>query len=173
MMKKVACAALLLAVVACRRPELPVGQFLLRLDGPLVAPKQPGGRVVRTAPATLLVFREDREYFEFHFRANESADGTLYVSSTHPHAAALGHWERSRNQVRVVRELVSRADAAAILCKPLTFKIAKGNVVMGNAGGKDEGPYAVEHRLVAPDYIYYIREARESNVRCPGTEKKK
>lgn len=170
-MKQVVVAALFVVLLtACRRPELPIGQFMLRIDGPWVAPKEAGGRAVRTAPATLIVFRNDNEYFEFHFRAIESADGTLYVSSNHPHASALGRWQRRWNQVRVVRQQVSRPDATAILCQPLKFRVSEGNSVTGNAGGKGEGTYALETRLVAPDYAYYIKETRESTVRCPGVK---
>ena len=165
-MKRILHVVLLLALIGCRRPDVPIGQFLLRIDGDWVTPNQSGGRVVRTAPATLVVFRNDNEYFEFHFRANESADGTLYVSSNHPRASALGQWHRRWNSIRVVRQQVSRADAAAILCQPLTFRLSE-NQVTGNAGGKGDGTYALETRLVAPDYAYYIKEARESAVRCP------
>ncbi len=169
-MKRLLCLTLFVAVAACRRPEVPIGQFLLRIDGPWVTPKEAGGRAVRTAPATLVVFRNDNEYFEFHFRAIESADGTLYVSSNHPRASVLGQWQRRWNQIRVVRKQVSRADAAAVLCQPLTFRLSEGDVVTGNAGGKGEGRYGLETRLVAPDYAYYIKEARESPVSCPGVK---
>ena len=165
-MKKVIVVALFL-LAACRHPELPTGQFMLRIDGPWATPRVRGGRAVRTAPATLLVFRNDNEYFEFHFRANEAADGTLYVSSDSPHAGALGTWKRRWNSIRVVRQQVSRADAASILCRPLTFKVTEANVVTGNAGGTGDGNYAIESRLVAPDYPYYIKEVRLSDVRCP------
>lgn len=160
--------ALVLCIIllaGCRRP--PTGQFLLRIDGDWSSPRPaPGGRVVRTAPATLLVFRNDNEYFEFHFRANEAADGTLYVSSNHPHVGALGTWKRSWNGIRAVRQQVSRPDVTAALCQPVIFKVS-GNAVTGNAGGKDPGTYAVETRLVAPDYPYYIKEVRLANVLCP------
>ena len=166
MMKRIACAALLLVVIGCHRPQVPVGDFLVRVDGPWVTPREAAGKNIKTAPGTLIVFRNDNEFFELHCRLIEQADGTWYVSSNHPRASALGQWTKSWSKVHVVRQKISRADAAAILCKPITFDLT-GNVVTGNAGGKDDGVYSSQGRLVAPDYPYYIKEARESPVTCP------
>jgi len=164
-MKKFAAAAALVLLAACRRHEVPVGQFLLRVDGPWVTPQQAAGRNIRTAPATVVVFRNENEYFELHCRLIEQPDSTLYVSSDHPHASALGRWIQHGDSVRAVRMKVSRHEAAAILCQPITFHLT-GNVVSGNAGGNGEGTYSPVTRLVAPDYRYYIKEAQESHVSC-------
>jgi len=166
MMKRIACATLLLALIGCHRPQVPVGQFLLRVDGPWVTPPEAAGKNIKTAPGTLIVFRNDNEFFELHCRLIEQADGTWYVSSAHPRASALGQWTKSGRKVHVVRQKISRADALAVLCQPITF-VLTGNVVTGNAGGKGDGVYSPVTRLVAPDYPYYIKEARESPVTCP------
>jgi hypothetical protein len=43
-----------------------------------------------------------------------------------------------------------------------------GQSVTGDASGKGEGLYAPVTRLVAPDFEYYVKEARNSPAKCPS-----
>jgi hypothetical protein len=169
--KRIAAIAALIALAACHRAKVPREQFLLRLDGPWTTPATLAGRQVRSAPATIVYFRDDQEYFELHFTVIEQNDDTLYVSSNLPHASAVGKWTQDGEQVSVTRERVSRPDVASFICKPLTFHIS-GYSVTGNAGGKGDGMYAPVTRLVAPDFQSYLKEARQSQLFCPGFQPK-
>ena len=166
-MRKLALAALLLA--ACHRAQVPREQFLLRLDGPWQTPRALEGEHIRSAPATIVYFRDDHEYFELHFTVIEQNDEALYISSNLPHASALGTWKQNGETVEVARKRISRADVARFLCAPVTFHIS-GHSVTGNTSGTGEGMYAPVTRLVAPDFDTYLKEAHESRFVCPGVK---
>ena len=159
-------AAVVLAFAACHRAKVPRESFLLRIDAPWVTPASMKGQKIRSAPATIVYFRNDKEYFELHFTCIDSNE-TLYVSEHLPRASAVGKWEQNGETITVTRQKVSRADVTRFLCPPLTFHIS-GLSVVGNAGGRGEGMYAPVTRLVAPDFQTYLKEARESTIYCPG-----
>jgi hypothetical protein len=167
--KRLAIAALLLA--ACHRYKVPREQFLLRLDGPWQTPASMRGVRIRSAPATIIYFRDDHEYFELHFTAIEQNDATLYISENLPRASAIGKWTQDGETIHVTRERISRRDVGKFLCPPLTLHIS-GYSVTGNAGAKSEGTYAAVTRLVAPDFQTYLKEARTSANYCPGYQPK-
>ena len=167
-MKRIILAVAVLAL-ACHRNKVPTEEFLLRVDGPWQTPAAMKNEKIRSAPATIVYFRDDQEYFELHFTVIEQNDQTLYISSNLPRASALGHWEKSGDTVNVTRSKISRGDVAKFLCGPLTFKIS-GHSVTGNAGGTSDGMYAPVTRLVAPDFQSYLKEARESHFLCPGVQ---
>ena len=160
-------AAVVLAFAACHRAKVPRESFLLRIDAPWATPAAMKGQKIRSAPATIVYFRNDKEYFELHFTLIEQNDETLYVSENLPRASAIGKWVQNGETITVTRQKVSRPDVIVFLCKPLTFHIS-GFSVVGNAGGKREGMYAPVTRLVAPDFQTYLKEARESQIMCPG-----
>lgn len=164
-MKKLAVAALLF--VACHRAQVPREEFLFRTDGPWQTQGEMGDRKIRSAPATILYFRDDKEYFELHFTAIERNEDTLYISENLPRASALGKWSQDGETITVTRERISRPDVGKFLCAPLTLKIS-GHSVTGNAGGTSDGMYAPVTRLVAPDFQSYLKEARQSPNYCPG-----
>jgi hypothetical protein len=169
--RRIAAVVALIALAACHRAKVPREQFLLRLDGPWTAPAALADRHVRSAPATIVYFRDDQEYFELHFTVIEQNDDALYISGNLPRASAIGKWEQKGEIINVTRERVSRPDVASFICKPLTFHIS-GYSVTGNAGGKGDGMYAPVTRLVAPDFQSYLKEARQSQVFCPGFQPK-
>ena len=162
-------AAVVLTLAACHRAKVPREEFLLRLDGPWVTPAAMRGQRIRSAPATIVYFRNDQEYFELHFTCIEQNEDALYVSEHLPRASALGKWVQDGETVTVTRQKVSRADVSRFLCQPLAFHIS-GLSVTGNAGGKGDGMYAPVTRLVAPDFQTYLKEARESPITCPGVQ---
>ena len=164
-MKKLAVAALLF--VACHRAEVPREEFLFRADGPWQTQGAMGDRKIRSAPATIIYFRDDKEYFELHFTVIERNDDTLYISENLPRASAIGKWTQDGETITVTRERINRPDVGKFLCMPLTLKIS-GHSVTGNAGGTSEGMYAPVTRLVAPDFQSYLKEARQSTNYCPG-----
>jgi hypothetical protein len=166
-MKKLLAVAALFAFAACHRAKVPREQFLLRVDGPWATPAAMAGQHIRSAPATIVYFRDDQEYFELHFTAIEANDDTLYISGNLPRAAAIGKWVQDGETINVTRERVSRQDVSRFICGPLTFHIS-GYSVTGNAGAKSEGTYAAVTRLVAPDFQTYLKEARQSTIYCPG-----
>jgi hypothetical protein len=167
-MKRVLRAVLFLALIACHRPpEVPVGQFLVRLDAPWVTPREAAGRRVRTAPATIISFRSEGEYFELHCQLIEQPDTTLYISSGHPHIAVVGRWVLEERTIKVVREKVARPGSTKVLCKPIAFRIS-GKSVIGDAIGRGEGSYSPVTRLLLTEIDVYISEAKQSQVTCPG-----
>ncbi|HEY8133691.1 MAG TPA: hypothetical protein VII12_17565 [Thermoanaerobaculia bacterium] len=167
-MKRVFTAAVILALIGCRRPpEVPVNQFLVHLDAPWVTPPEAAGRKVRTAPATVVSFRNEGEYLEVHCQLIEQPDTTLYVSSDHHHIAVVGHWTLQKDStISVVREKVARPGSAKVLCKPITFRIS-GKSAVGDAIGRGEGSYSPVTGFELPDIDIYMSEARQSPVTCP------
>jgi len=166
-MRRVCTAVLVLALIGCRRPpEVPVNQFLVHLDAPWVTPAEAAGRNVRTAPATVVSFRSEGEYFELHCQLIEQPDTTLYISSGHPHIALVGHWTLEKDYtIKVVREKVARPGSMKVLCKPIAFRIS-GNSAVGDAIGRGEGSYSPVPRLLMTEIDVYLSEAKQSPVTC-------
>jgi len=162
-------AAALIVVAACHRAKVPREEFLLRRDAPWVTPAAMRGQRIRSAPATIVYFRNDQEYFELHFTLIEQNEEALYISENLPRASAVGKWVQNGETITVTRQKVSRADVMKFLCQPVTFHIS-GFSVTGNAGGKNDGMYSPVTRLVAPDFQTYLKEARESPITCPGVK---
>jgi len=169
-MKRLALALLLMAA-GCRRYEVPTGQWLWRIDGSWTRP--PTRQDIRLAPATVLVLRPDHEYVELHCWVLERPDETAYISTNSPRVTIVGRWRQEDGAVIVTRSrvAVSTRYAGSIdpFCAPLTLRIS-GNSVSGDVGGKGEGLYAPVTRLVAPDFEFYVREARSSPKQCPNSK---
>ncbi|PYQ48086.1 MAG: hypothetical protein DMF59_17100 [Acidobacteria bacterium] len=165
-MKRLALALLLLGT-ACHRNELPIGIWLWRVDGEWTRPvRRPE---IQIAPVTVLVFRPDHEYVELHCWVLERPDNTAYVATNSPRVTVVGEWQKSWSKVSVVRKSVATSarfgGSIAPYCAPTTYRIAE-NSVRGDASGKGQGLYAPVTRLVAPDFEYYVKEARNSPSRC-------
>jgi hypothetical protein len=146
--------------------------MLLRLDSPWTEAMQDGGRKIRVAPATVIVFRTKEEYVELHCRLIEQPDETLYIYSRTPRVVSvLGRWKQKDSKIEAVRKRVARSVPFSAPIDPLcaearlTFKIS-GNSVLGNASGLGEGMYAPVTRLVAPDFESYVDQARRSPITC-------
>ena len=145
---------------------VPVNVQLLRFDGPWVQAKS-----VRMARSTIIVFRSDQEFVEFHCWLIEQPDTTLYISSTDPHVTIVGKWTQYREEIRATRKSIARsvpfAGPTDPLCaeKSMTFRIS-GTSVIGNAGGARSGAYTVVTRFVAPLFESYVKEARASSDKC-------
>src|SRR3989442_6044306 len=167
-MKRLFIVVLVLALIGCRRPpEVPVNQFLVHLDAPWVTPPEAAGRTVRTAPATVVSFRSEGEYFELHCQLIEQPDTNLYISSGHPHIAVVGHWTLEKDYtIKVVREKVARPGSTKVLCKPITFRIS-GKSAVGDAIGRGEGSYSPVTRLMLTEIDVYLSEAKQSPATCP------
>lgn len=171
-MKKILVVAFLLA--ACRhRPSVPLDTQLWRIDGPWLNPPSTN---VRTAPATILVFRSSGEYVELHCQLIEQPDSTVYIQSGTQFLAAVGHWKKEGDRITAVREKIGENISVPFkggvhpFCKhaQLTFQIT-GNSVTGTAGVKTPGTYAPVSRLVAPDFESYVKEAKRSPITCGQT----
>jgi len=164
-MKRLALVFLLLA--GCHRNEVPIGIWLWRPDGPWT--KADSRQPIRIAPATVLVFRPDHEYVELHCWLIERADDTLYVATNSPRVTVVGEWQKHWSRIEVTRKSVGvRArfgGSTAAYCAPLTYHLS-GSSVSGDASSKGEGLYPPSTRLVAPDFEYYVKEARSSPTRC-------
>ncbi|MGZ7079355.1 MAG: hypothetical protein ACXVJT_08095 [Thermoanaerobaculia bacterium] len=174
-MKYTVAAVLALTLLACgRTPPAPVNTMLMRLDAPWMYPSAAAGRSIRTAPATIVVFRASGEYVELHAWLLEHPDETLYISSREPRVAVLGTWKQKRAAIEITRTRVARTVAVNApvdpLCAPVSLRIS-GNSVTGNAGGSGDGIYSPVTRLVSPDFESYVDQARRSPVTC-GEEKK-
>jgi hypothetical protein len=157
--------AVALLLLACHSaPSVPVNQQLWRTDGPWVQPAS--NNPARKARATILVFRSDHEFVELHCWLIEQPDTTLYISSTDPRVMIVGRWEQRGSQIEATRQRIAHG-AKDPLCKEkqIAFRIS-GTSVIGNAGGAGPGSYSVVTRLVAPDFEFYVKEARESPVTC-------
>ena len=160
--------ALVLLVAGCHRNEVPIGIWLWRLDGPWTNAQ--ARTPIRIAPVTVIVFRPDHEYVELHCWVIERADDTLYVATNSPRVSVVGQWEKHWSRIEVKRKSVGTSarfgGSTAQYCAPLTYHLS-GQSVSGDAAGKGEGLYPPSTRLVAPDFEYYVKEARNSATRCP------
>jgi hypothetical protein len=159
--------ALLLVLAGCHRNEVPIGIWLWRLDGPYTNAQT--RTPIRIAPVTVLVFRPDHEYVELHCWVIERADDTLYLSTNSPRVTVVGEWQKHWSRIEVTRKSVGTSarfgGSTAAYCTPLTYHLS-GQSVSGDASGKGEGLYPPSTRLVAPDFEYYVKEARNSPTRC-------
>lgn len=166
-MRRLILALILLA--GCHRYEVPLGQWLWRLDGTWTTP--PNHREIRIAPATIIVFRPDHEYVELHCWVIERADETVYIATNSPRITVVGEWQQNGSRIAATRKSVGVtarfSGSTTPYCAPLTFLLS-GKSVTGDATGKGEGLYAPVTRLVAPDFEYYVKEARSSPSKCPS-----
>ena len=152
------------------RAAVPLNTQLWRIDAEWLTP--PGANV-RTAPATILVFRSGGEYVELHCQLIEQPDTTVYIRSGGQFISAVGKWKQDGDTITVTREKIGEniakpfAGGVHPLCRhaQLTFKIT-GNAVSGSAGEKTSGTYAPVTRLVAPDFESYVNEAKSSPITC-------
>lgn len=160
--------ALALAMtLACRpRPEMPIGQWLWRIDGAWAS--APNRQNVRLAPATILAFRNGHEYVELHSWLIEQPDQTVYIAARAPRISIVGRWERERNEIKVTRTNVAPSGRVTLSIEPcshVTFHFS-GNSLTGNAGGAGEGIYSPVTRLVSPDFESYVNEAKRAVTQC-------
>lgn len=160
-----------LLVAACsREAKVPLDTQLWRLDAEWMTPQ---GASVRTAPATILVFRSSGEFVEVHCQLIEQADQTVYIRSGAQYISAVGKWKQDGSKIRATREKIGERIATPFsggvhpLCRhaDLTFEIS-GNTVSGSAGEKTPGTYAPVTRLVAPDFESYVNDAKRSPITC-------
>jgi hypothetical protein len=160
---------LLLMAAGCHRYEVPVGQWLWRIDGAWTRP--PNHQDIRIAQATILAFRPDHEYVELHCWVLERADETVYISSNSPRVTVVGRWEQNGSEIKVTCTSVAAgsryAGSISPFCEPISFRLS-GKSVAGNAGGQGDGLYSPVTRLVSPDFESYVKEARSSPTRCPS-----
>jgi hypothetical protein len=159
--------------LSCRGPGVPVNTMLWRIDTPWVTPA--GRTDVRTAQATIITFRANQEYVEFHTPVIEQNDATVYLQSGRPRGVAIGRWELKGSEITATRQKIARTGARVKpgdpLCVPVQLKFrTTGKSVTGNAGGTGNGSYTPITRLVAPDIESYVEKARDSPVSCPGSE---
>ncbi len=157
-----------LLCLACRRPPaVPLDRQLWRVDGPW----KEVGNSLRTAPATILVFRGSHEFVELHCTLIERPDATVYILARAPRIAVVGQWTQRASEIDARRSRVARMPRLNVPKDPvceearLTFRIS-GNSVSGNAG-----TYSPITRLVAPEFETFVNAARQSAVTCGGTEK--
>ena len=160
--------ALVLLSAGCHRNEVPIGTWLWRLDGDWTSAQ--GARTpIRIAPVTVIVFRPDHEYVELHCWVIERPDDTMYLSTNSPRVAIVGEWQKNWSRIEVKRKAVATSarfgGSTAQYCEPITYHLS-GQEVRGDASGKGEGLYPPSTKLVAPDFEYYVKEARNSSTRC-------
>ncbi len=150
----------------CNRHPVPKDRQLWRIEGQWVTPRDSN---VRTALATIIVFRSSGEFVERHCRLIEQPDSTVYIASTGPQIVAVGVWKQSGDVVSATRQKIfrsTRSEGPEPLCDHphIPFRV-EGNSVSGEGGA-----YAPVTRLVAPDFESYVNEAKRSSVTCsnPG-----
>jgi hypothetical protein len=171
-MRNLAAILVCLSVSCTRGPSVPVNTMLWRLDTPWTSAA--GRPDVRTAQATIIVFREGHEYVELHTPVIEQADTTVYLQAGRPRAVVIGRWQVRDDEIVATRQRVARTRlkvAVEPLCVPpqLTFRVT-GKSMRGNAGGPGVGDYSPVTRLVAPDIESHVQMARDSSVICPASE---
>ncbi len=110
--------ALALAPHPGGQPRVP-HQPLLRIQGEWVSPPPEIENPIRTAPATLVLFRANGEYVEHHFWIIEQSDKQASMSAGDPHVVVVGTWRQDGSRILATRERVARtvrvAAAAPIL----------------------------------------------------------
>lgn len=158
--------ALIVSLGCGREAEVPLDRMLWRVE-PWVTRES-----VRTAPATIVIFRSNGEYVEFHGWVIEQPDTSVYISSDRQYVAIVGRWTKDGSTIRTTREQIARRTPLAgadPLCaqSALTFSIV-GNSVTGSAGQAETGTYSPVTRLVAPDFQSYVDKAKKSGIACGG-----
>src|SRR5436305_7998991 len=108
-MKRLTLALLMLA--ACHRTQVPLDTQLWRIDGAWLTPN---GANVRTAPATILVFRSSGEYVELHCQLVERADETVYIRDGSRFISAVGRWTQNGDTINAAREKIGQNIAKPI-----------------------------------------------------------
>jgi hypothetical protein len=132
-------------VVACSRATpVPRDTQLWRVEGWTAA-----GEGIRTAPATIIVFRSSGEFVSLQTTVIERADETVYLLSRAQRRATIGQWEQKGGEVSLRRTKVSRSED----CGSATFR------VVGNSVESSGMTYSPVTRLVAPEFESFLAGA--------------
>jgi hypothetical protein len=150
--------------------EVPVDRLLLRMAGPWAQVGADAAEGRRVAPGTILIFRNNREFVEFHGTLIEQPDDALYISSGHTYTVSHGRWGEDDGRIAATRGRVFRRlrpSGPEPFCSEgtLAFRVS-GNSVIGQAGEGSEGAYSPVTRLVAPDFVSYVERAKQDGVAC-------
>lgn len=166
-MKRFALAAILIAAACRPHHEVPVGQWLWRLDQAWTSPP---GKNFRIAPATVLAFRSGGEYAELHCWVLERPDETVYIATNTPRTVVVGQWVQQKDAINITRSQMAHSGRGTAAIDPcahpqVTFHFS-GSSLTGDPSGTGDALYSPVTRLVAPDFEFYVKEARKS-VPCP------
>jgi hypothetical protein len=165
----------LLAFALTSNPGVPQQvphQPLLRVQGEWVSPPPEIDNPIRSAPATLVLFRANGEYVEHHFWAIEQQDKEVSMSAGDPHVVVVGTWRQAGSRILATRKRIARTvrviGGADPLCKePIATFFIKGSGVSGKVGAQVEGMYLPNAKLRLPtDFEVYTEEARAASSRC-------
>lgn len=155
-------SAVILMTLACSRTPVPRDRPLWRVEGQWVTPRDAS---VRTALATIIVFRSSGEFVEVHCRLIEQPDTTVYIASTGSRVVSAGHWKQEGARVTATRQKVFRSAGSKgrePLCDQARLEFhVDANSVIGQAGA-----FAPVTRLVSPDFESYVNEAKRSSITC-------
>ncbi|HVS30384.1 MAG TPA: hypothetical protein VMS98_02915 [Thermoanaerobaculia bacterium] len=109
---------------------------------------------IRTAPATIIVFRSSGEFVSLQTTVIERADETVYLLARAPRHAVVGRWSQSGEEVSVQRTKVSRPGD----CGSAAFR------VVGHSVDSSGVTYSPVTRLVAPEFESWLAGA---TAPCP------
>ena len=126
--------AFVLLLACSRATPVPRDTQLWRVEDWTVA-----GEGIRTAPATIIVFRSSGEFVSLQTTVIERPDETVYLLSRAPRRAVKGRWEQRGDEVRV--------------CERTTYR------VVGNSVESSGVTYSPVTRLVAPEFEAWLRSA--------------
>jgi hypothetical protein len=150
----------------------PVDVLLLRIETPWTyAPPEFESRI-RTAPATVLLFRANGEYAEHHFWVIEQPDKTLLMSLGDPHVVAVGTWRRGGRGAIAMRRIVD--NSVPLICpdpicdKPNLGFVAQSGFVADAPGSPTVDQYRPNRALKLPEFETYISQAKRIGRRCDG-----
>lgn len=167
------CLLLPLLGTACApdaTPPFPTDRPLVRLDGDWLAPP-PGVVGDRTAPATVLLLRENGELVELHGWIYGKADESPRISTTDGYVAAVGRWEHEGSVVKARRERVHHSapltGADPLCARPaVSFEVFRDSL-LGDSGIGTIGVYAPS--AMPPSEIdFYAGEVRRLGRPCEG-----
>jgi hypothetical protein len=161
-MKIVVVSAGILITLACSRTPVPRDRPLWRIEGQWVTPRDAN---VRTALATIIVFRSSGEFVEVHCRLIEQPDTTVYIASTGARVVSVGRWKQDGARVTATRQRVFRSTGSKGR-EPLCDQPRLEFHVDSNSVSGQSGTYAPVTRLVAPDFESYVNEAKRSSITC-------
>ena len=142
-------ATLLLALlnISCaEEPAVPLDTQLWKIESAW----RDAGNSIRTAPASIIVFRSSGEFVSLHCTLIERPDETVYILSRSPRVAKVGRWRRERGAI------VANPD-----CVDTRYRI-DGKSVSG-----PDGIYSPVTRLVAPEFESYVKAAKQATPPCP------
>ncbi len=148
---------------ACSGTPVPKDRPLWYIEGQWVTPRDAN---VRTALATIIVFRSSGEFVEYHCRLIEQPDATVYIASTGSRVVSVGRWKQEGGRVTATRQKVFRSAGRSSGREPLCDQPQLEFHVDGNSVSGPAGTYAPVTRLVAPDFESYVNEAKRSSITC-------